>query len=38
MSRMRLIFDGDGDSVCRGICGICGDTSFGGGKSYEGTV
>ena len=22
-------------SVCIGICGICGDTNFGGGKSYE---
>jgi hypothetical protein len=38
MSRMRLIFEGDGGSVSIGICGICGDTSFGGGKFYEGTV
>ena len=38
MSRMRLIFEGNGGSVGIGICGISGDTSFGGGKFYEETV
>ena len=35
MSRIRLIFEGDGGSVSKGISG---DTNFGGGSFYEETV